>query len=56
MYICKGNTADEKFDEFQNTLGRLDKIRDGKIPLADAKNDQAEFKSKIKRAKKKRNV
>ena len=44
IYRYKGNTADEKFDESDNAFSLLDIIRDGKISLADAKNDQEEFK------------
>ena len=29
-YRYKGNTADAKFDEFDNALGIINKIRDGK--------------------------
>ena len=41
--ICryKGNTADVKFDKFDNALG----IRDGKTDLADVKNNQQKFES-----------
>ena len=61
IYRYKGNTADVKFDKFDNALDIIDKIRDGKIDLADVKNNQEKFKSylgeikkgkKIKRAKK----
>ena len=44
IYRYKGNTADSKFD---NAFSLLDKIRDGKISLADAKNDPEEFKSNL---------
>ena len=44
IYRYKGNTADSKFD---NAFSLLDKIRDGKISLADAKNDPAKFKSNL---------
>ena len=44
IYRCKGNTADAKFD---NAFSLLDKIRDGQISLADAKNDPEEFKSNL---------
>ena len=44
IYRYKGNTADAKFD---NAFSLLDKIRDGKISLADAKNDPEEFKSNL---------
>ena len=52
IYRCKGSTADEKFNEFDNALSLLDKIRDSKIILTDAKNDQAEFKSNLSEIKK----
>ena len=52
IYRCKGSTADEKFNEFDNPFSLLDKIRDGKTSLADAKNDQAEFKSNLDEMKK----
>ena len=52
IYRCKGSTADEKFNEFDNALSLLDKIRDSKIILTDAKNDQAEFKSDLSEIKK----
>ena len=37
--ICKykGNSTDAKFDEFDNALGIIDKIRDSETSLADAK-------------------
>ena len=50
IYRYKGNTADAKFD---NAFSLLDKIRDGKISLAYAKNDPAEFKSNLNEIKKK---
>ena len=40
----KGPTADVKFDEFDNALNLIDKIRESKISLADAKNNQSGFK------------
>ena len=49
IYRYKGNTADAKFD---NAFSLLDKIRDGKISLADAKNDEAELKYKWNRKRK----
>ena len=57
IYKQKGPTADAKFDEFDNALNLLDKIREDEINLADAKNVQAEFKSnqnEIKKGNKKR--
>ena len=44
IYRYKGNTADEKFHKFDNVFSLLDKIRTGKISLAEAKNDQVKFK------------
>ena len=41
MCRYKGNTADVKFDKFDNALG----IRDGKTDLADVKNNQQKFES-----------
>ena len=35
VYGCKGNTADTKFNEFDNALDIIDKIQDGKKDLAD---------------------
>ena len=55
IYRYKGNTADSKFDEFDNTLGIINKIWDSKTDLADVKNNQKQFKSflgKIKKRKK----
>ena len=45
-------SADAKFDEFDNALNLLHKIRKGKITLADAKNDQLKFKSNLGEIKK----
>ena len=52
--ICKykGPNADAKFNEFDNALDLLDKIREGGISIADAKNNQAEFKSDLSEIKK----
>ena len=44
----KGNTADVKFNKFDNALG----IRDGKTDLADVKNNQQKFKSYLGKIKK----
>ena len=48
----KGNIADVKFDKFDYALDIMDKIRDGKIDLADIKNNQEKFKSYIGEIKK----
>ena len=44
IYRCKGKFADTKFDEFDNALGIINKIRDGKKDLAEIKNNQEKFK------------
>ena len=45
IYRYKGNTPDLNFDEFDNALALIDKIRDGKIRLIDVKNNKEKFKS-----------
>ena len=52
IYRYKGSSADAKFNEFDNPFSLLDKTREGKISLADTKNDQAEFKSNLNEIKK----
>ena len=47
IYGCKGNTTDAKCDEFDNAFNLLDKIRKGKIKLADVKDGQTKFKSNL---------
>ena len=44
IYRYKGRLADTKFDEFDNALGIINKIRDGKKDLAKVKNNQQDFK------------
>ena len=44
IYRYKGKLADTKFDEFDNALRIIDKIRDGKKDLAKVKNNQQDFK------------
>ena len=44
IYRHKGIVADTKFKEFDNALGIINKIRDGKKDLAEAKNNQQDFK------------
>ena len=56
IYRYKGNTADLKFDKFDNALNIINKIQNGEISLADVKNNQEKFKSylgKIKKGNKK---
>ena len=40
MFKYKGDTADADFSEFDNALSLIKKIRDGKISLTEAKDDQ----------------
>ena len=50
-YRYKGSTVDVKFNEFDNALFS-DKIKESKISLAGAKNDQIGFKSSLGEIKK----
>ena len=52
IYRYKGNNLDLNFDEFDNAFDIIDKIRDCKIDLADAKNSQEKFKSYLGEIKK----
>ena len=57
-YRCKGNTPDLNFDEFDNALALIDKMRDGKISLTDVKDNHEKIKSylgEIKKGNNKRN-
>ena len=44
--ICryKGNTSDVKFDNFNNVLNIINKVKNGEISLADVKNNPEKFK------------
>ena len=44
IYTYKGRLADTKFGEFDNALGIINKIRDGKEDLDDVKYNQKRFK------------
>ena len=44
IYRYKGKLADTKFDEFDNALGIINKIQDGKKNLSVVKNNQQDFK------------
>ena len=44
IYRYKGRVTDIKFDEFDNSLGIINKIRDGKKDLAKVKNNEENFK------------
>ena len=39
IYRYEGNTPDLNFDEFDNALALVDKMRDGKISLTDVKKN-----------------
>ena len=47
IYKYKGNTADEKFDKFDNALNIVNKVKNGEISLVDVKNDQEKFRSSL---------
>ena len=44
IYRYKGNTADVKFDEFDNAINVTNKKRDGKKDLSNVKNNQQKFR------------
>ena len=44
IYKYKGNTADAKFDKFDNALNIINKIKNVEIILVDVKNNQEKFK------------
>ena len=52
IYRYKGNTADAKFDKFDNALNIINKIQNGEISLADVKNNQEKFKTYLGEIKK----
>ena len=54
IYRYKGKTPDEKFNAYDNTLNLINKIKKGKIKLADVKEDQIKFKSNLGERKKKK--
>ena len=63
IYKYKGKISDKKFDEYDNALDLIDKIKNGKITLTNAKNDQENFNSSLdetkkgsKKSKKQKNV
>ena len=43
LYRYKGNTADVKFDKLDNALNIINKIQNGKINLADIKNNHGKY-------------
>ena len=48
----KGKTAKAEFDKFDNAFSFLNKIRDGKINLTDAKKDKKDFEKDLGEIKK----
>ena len=52
IYRYKGKTPDENFDAYDNALNLINKIKNGEIKLAEAKNDQIRFKSNLGEIKK----
>ena len=52
IYRYKGNTADLKFDKFDNALNIINKIRNGETNLGDVKNNQEKFKTYLGKIKK----
>ena len=54
IYRYKGNSPDLNFNEFDNALTLIDKIRGSKITLADVKNNQEKFKSYLREIKKRK--
>ena len=52
IYRYKGNTADVNFDKSDDALDIIDKTGDGKIDLADVKNNEEKFKSDLGEIKK----
>ena len=54
IYRYKSNIADVNFNQFDNALDIIDKIRGGKIDLANVKNNQEKFKSYLGEIKKRK--
>ena len=52
IYRYTGPTANAKFNEFDNALSLIDKIREGETSIADVKNDQRRFKPMLGELKK----
>ena len=52
IYRYKGNTADLKFDKFDNALNIINKTQNCEISLVDVKNNQEKFKSYLGEIKK----
>ena len=54
IYRYKGKTPNENFNTYDNALDLIDKIKNGEIKLAEAKNDQINFKSSLGKIKKRK--
>ena len=54
IYRYKGNSADAKFDKFDNALNIISKIQNGEISLEDVKHNQGKFKSYLVEIKKRK--
>ena len=54
IYRYKGNSADGKFDKFNNALNIINKIQNGEISLEDVKHNQEKFKSYLVEIKKRK--
>ena len=52
IYRQKGKTPDKNFYTYDNALNITDKIKNGKIKLADVKNDKIKFKQNLSEIKK----
>ena len=52
VYRYKDKTPDKKFDKYDNSLNLINKIKNGEIKLAEAKNDQIRFKLNLVEIKK----
>ena len=59
MYRYKGRTPDEKFGKYDNAFDLIDQMKNGEIKLAEAENDQTNFKwslGKINKGNKKKKI
>ena len=52
MCKYKGNSRNEEFNKYDNALDLINKIRNGEIKLADAKNSENNFKMHLGEIKK----
>ena len=52
VFKYKGKTAGQDFSKFGNALGLIDKIRNGKISLTEARDEQTKLRSDMGEIKK----